>query len=221
MLSVRPLADDDDDEGVRQVFRATLALGRPVADLAGLDRYEALCLDWYLGPERSDVRVLVDDEGPVGYVLVGTQPHAQRRWVRRAATRFVAASVVRLVTGRYRGDSARFARLRLRDGWDLRAAPEPMPVHIHLNLLPTARAGRGARLLVAHADEVCRRLGAPGWFGEINARAGRRVVALHRLGGEVVHRAPNRTLTWLVGAPVERLTVVRRLPAPIPEAAIA
>jgi hypothetical protein len=44
-----------------------------------------------------------------------------------------------------------------------------------------------------------------------NARAGRRVAALGRWGAEVVARHPNRTLTWLVGAPVERLTVVRHV----------
>jgi hypothetical protein len=90
-----------------------------------------------------------------------------------------------------------------------------MPVHVHLNLMPSVRAGRGGRLLAARADELCRRLGAFGWYGEINARAGRRASALQRLGGEIVRRSPNRTLTWVMGAPVERLTVVRRLPTPV------
>jgi hypothetical protein len=52
------------------------------------------------------------------------------------------------------------------------------------------------------------------WWGEINARAGRRVAALGRWGSEVVARQPNRTLTWLADAPVERLTVVRHVPHP-------
>jgi hypothetical protein len=46
----------------------------------------------------------------------------------------------------------------------------------------------------------------------MNARAGRRVAGLGRWGGEVVARRPNATLSWLAGAPVERLTVVRRVP---------
>lgn len=210
VLTVRPLRPGD-DSAVRSVFRATLALGRPVDDLPGLDRYEALCLDWYLEHERPDARVLDDDGTVLGYLLVGTRPVEQRRWTRRAATRYVLGTVPRLLTRGYRGDAGRFHRLRLRDGWALRRAPAPMPVHVHLNLLPTARAGRGARLLAVHADAVCRRLGAPGWFGEINARRGHRASALRRLGGEVVHQAPNRTLGWLVGSPVDRLTVVRRL----------
>jgi hypothetical protein len=54
--------------------------------------------------------------------------------------------------------------------------------------------------------------GFPAWFGEMNARAGRRAAALSRWGAEIVGRQPNRTLTWLAGAPVERLTVLRRVP---------
>jgi hypothetical protein len=47
----------------------------------------------------------------------------------------------------------------------------------------------------------------------MNARAGRRVAALGRWGAEIVSRRPNATLTWLTGAPVERLTVLRRVAA--------
>jgi len=47
----------------------------------------------------------------------------------------------------------------------------------------------------------------------MNARAGRRTAALGRWGAEVVSRRPNATLTWLTGAPVERLTVLRRVAA--------
>jgi hypothetical protein len=85
-------------------------------------------------------------------------------------------------------------------------------VHAHLNLRPGLRAGWAGRWLADHVDAVCRRAGAPAWYGEINAPAGRRAAALERLGGEVVDRAPNRTLSALIGAEVERLTVLRRLP---------
>lgn len=46
----------------------------------------------------------------------------------------------------------------------------------------------------------------------MNARVGHRSRALERLGAIVIHRAPNHTLSWLLGQPVERLTVARRLP---------
>jgi hypothetical protein len=48
-------------------------------------------------------------------------------------------------------------------------------------------------------------------YGEMNARAGRRVAALSRWGAEIVSRRPNGTLSWLTGSPIERLTVVRRV----------
>ncbi|HEY2430106.1 MAG TPA: hypothetical protein VGI06_14300, partial [Acidimicrobiales bacterium] len=49
-MSVRPLAPGD-DAGVQAVFRATVALGHPLGlSGPGIDRYESLCLDWYLGP---------------------------------------------------------------------------------------------------------------------------------------------------------------------------
>ena len=53
--------------------------------------------------------------------------------------------------------------------------------------------------------------GFESWYGEMNARAGRRVAALSRWGGEIVSRRPNGTLSWLTGSPVERLTVLRRV----------
>jgi hypothetical protein len=52
--------------------------------------------------------------------------------------------------------------------------------------------------------------GLSGWYGEINAVEGRRAKALELLGS-IVHKAPNHTLSWLVGQPVERLTLVRSL----------
>jgi len=48
----------------------------------------------------------------------------------------------------------------------------------------------------------------------MNEREGTRRRALERLGAEVVHTAPNHTLTRLLGEPVQRLTLVRRLSTP-------
>jgi hypothetical protein len=87
-----------------------------------------------------------------------------------------------------------------------------MPAHAHLNLTPSVRAGRGGRLLGDHIDSRVRRAGLPGWYGEINAIAGRRAAALERLGGEIVHRAHNHTLSAFAHRRIDRLTVVRRLP---------
>lgn len=211
MLSVRPLVPGDDDV-VRDIFWSTIQLGTHLVDVARLDRYEQLCLGWYLGCEREHARVLEDDGRPVGYVLVGTRAAAHRRWVRRRATSFALASTAALVARRYDPTTRCFLRHRLVDGWALRRTPTPMPVHAHLNLLRPARLGPGARMLAEHVDDVCRRVGAVGWFGDVNAPVGRRAAAIERLGLEVVHRSPNRTLSVAACAPVERLTVVRWLP---------
>lgn len=212
-MSLRRLGPGDDDL-VRDVFWSTFVLGRVPDGVPRLRRYEDLCLGWYLRAERAEVRLAVDGSTVAGYVLVGTRPDEHRRWLRPRATWFALAEAAAVARGRRPGPAGRFVRLRIADGWALRSAPSPMPVHVHLNLLPAARGFEAARLLVEHADEVCRRLGGPGWFGEINAPVGRRSAALERLGLRVVHRAPNRTLTALADRPVERLTAVRTLASP-------
>lgn len=213
-MRIRALRDGDDD-AIAEIFRSTLVLG---ADLAApppdLDRYQALCLGWYLGAGRPDAAVVEGADGRVvGYALVCAAPDSHRRWTRRAGVRFAAGVALRWAARRYPPEAIRFHRLRLRDGWTLwRHSPRVLAGlgHAHLNLLPEARAGQAGRLLAAHVDGRVAHAGLPGWFGEINAAPGTRARALERLGGAVVHRAPNHTLTALVGQPIERLTVVRR-----------
>jgi hypothetical protein len=104
--------------------------------------------------------------------------------------------------------------LRLRDGWALWRhrdhGLDGVP-HAHLSTCD-AMGGLPGRLLADHVDTVVAAAGFAAWSGEINPRAGRRVAALGRWGAEVVARHPNRTLSWLSGAPVERLTIVRTVP---------
>ena len=215
-MRTRPLWHADDPV-VRSIFRETLFLGREVpGQWPDLPAYESLCLGWYLGRGRMDSAVLEDDEERVvGYVLVCADPAPLRRWERRAGVRFFLRVGPGLVAGRYEGEAARFYRTRIQDGWELRRrSPALAPLGVvHMNLRPSARAGAGGRLLADHADRRVRAAGLPGWFGEINAPAGTRARALERLGGQVVHRGPNRTLTAATGVPVERLTVVRRFEA--------
>jgi len=62
-------------------------------------------------------------------------------------------------------------------------------------------------------DDVCRAGGHTSWYGEINARVGRWGTAITAWwGGEIVDRTPNRTLSRMLGVPVERLTVLRHVP---------
>lgn len=209
---VRPLAPAD-DAAVRALFRATFALGRPAPfPLPG--GYEALCLDWYLGAGRDAAAVLCGDGGAVrGYVLVCLDEVAHGRWARPRAIAWAARAAGTAARGGTRGA---FVRHRVADALAARreAPPSPHPVHAHWNVARGARTGRSGRLLAAHVDEVCRRHGVAGWYGEINASAGRRAAALEHFGGRVVHRQRNATLSWLAGREVERLTVARDVARP-------
>jgi hypothetical protein len=215
-LHTRPLRSTDEPE-LRRVFRSTIALGHPVelgAEFDALLRpYERLCLDWYLDAGREQACVLRDGDRVVGYALVCLDPEAFGRWERRAGARFTAHVVPRLLARRYPASVGRFYRLRLRDGWDLWRHSEDrvsgLP-HAHLNA--TTTRGLPGRLLADHVDAVVGAAGFESWYGEMNARSGRRVAALSRWGAEIVSRRPNNTLSWLTGSPVERLTVLRHVP---------
>lgn len=209
MIAVRSLEDGDDD-AVRRLFRSTLVLGTPVGfELAGIERYESLCIDWYLTTGRATAAVAVEGTEVVGYALVCTDQAAHARAVRRSSVRLGVWIVPRLLSRRLTPSARRFWVRRGADALELWRAGSaaPMPAHAHVNVADGARSGAVARALVAHVDGVVRRAGLPGWFGEVNAPAGRRSRALERLGGTVVRRTPNWTLSYLCGRPVERLTV--------------
>jgi GNAT superfamily N-acetyltransferase len=221
-MRVRPLVTGDDAE-IRRIFRSTLALGDslPFA-IPDLDAYESLCLDWYLGPGRAGAAVAEDDAGAVvGYALVCTNPARYGAWTRRQAVRFAATLAAGFARRRYRGAAARFYLLRVRDAWALRGSVTPRTggpsrastsAHAHINIVPSHRGTHVGRMLADHVDRRVRAAGLQGWHGEINALAGQRAAALERLGGKVVRRSPNHTMTAMLGRPVERLTVVRILP---------
>lgn len=192
---------------MRRLFRATLALGHPLPfAFPGLPAYEALCLDWYLGPGRDDAAVLIAGGEAIGYALVCRDERAYRRWAVPAALAWGAAALPRA-----RGAAGTFVRLRVADGLAARR-PAPAPAHAHVQLAAGHRFGLGGLRLVQHVDACCRAGGVGTWYGEVNARPGRRVAGLEGRIGPVVHRQPNRTLSWLAATPVERLTVVRRVP---------
>jgi hypothetical protein len=196
-----------DVPAVRRLFRATLALGDPLPfPFPGLPAYEALCLDWYLGSGRDDAAVLADGDEVVGYTLVCLDESSYRHWAVPAALAWGARA---LATAR--GPAGRFVRLRIADGLAARRHAAA-PAHAHVQLAAGSRFGLGAKRLMHHVDARCRTAGLASWYGEVNARPGRRVITLEGRVGRVVDRQPNRTLSWLAATPVERLTVLRTVP---------
>ena len=124
-------------------------------------------------------------------------------------------TTVALATRRYGPDEARFHRLRLSDGvssWWARDRPR-LAAHAHLNLARQVRGRRHVLALVDHVDARCAAFGIDRWHGEINAPVGRRAAALAAHGGIVTAHGRNHTLSWLRATPIERLTVVRRVPS--------
>ena len=214
--TVRPLQPGDDD-AIARLFDATVLLGSPLSRLpVAFDHYRALSLAWYLGPGRDDAAVATDTAAEViGYTLVC----ADERAAARAGRHHTLTLALRVATEAARGHldaaSRAFYRARARDARALaltRQSP-PASVHAHLNVRSGARTLSVARVLVEHIDTRCRLAGHDAWYGELNEREGSRAGALERLGAEIVSTVPNHTLSGLLGEPIRRLTLVRRLPA--------
>lgn len=212
-----------DEPEVARIFRETLCLGRPLDfPLSGMDRYQRLCLDWFLRHGCDDVGVYEENGRVHGYVLVCTDLGAYHRWAVRAALGWMTKVVFDLAIGRLRRQDARFHRLRLRDGWTtLRHAPSaPMPALVHVNLDRSARNTGAAQALLRFADQRCGAAGREGWFAEINTR-NHRASALAAIGLHSIHSQPSHTLSWLLNERVDRLTVVHTVGEPIGRASSA
>lgn len=202
---------------VRRIWRATLAMGAPVA-FAGavVDRYEALALDWYLDPRNHAARradaVVVEQGGAVrGYALACLDEDHFARWSTRRALRWGARALATLPAQSC--DVRRFVRLRVHDGlyaWR-HQAPSPLPAHMHLNLDPELRGDGIGHQLVGWMDRRVDAAGFAGFTGEVNVPVGGSTRAIEAAGARVVHRVPNRTFSWLLGVPVERCVIARAL----------
>ncbi len=209
-----------DEAFVRDLFRATIALGRPLPfEAPALElAYGSLCLDWFLDRSRpARVGILRGSGGmPCGYALVCLDPDGLAQWQRAAALRFAAALVPLFATARLRVPASRFVALRALDAVALARRP-PEEVRglpcVHLNSQTSEAAGFPGRVLADWVDDVVRSVGFDRWWGEINARRGRRAGAItRRWGAEILACVPNRTLSVLCGEPVDRLTVGRVVP---------
>lgn len=212
--SLRQITGPDWDQ-VARVFWDTFVLGSPVPfDVNCREAYEELVLGWYREhPEES--RVVVADGHAVGYVLVCTDQRRFEREQRRVARRYLKQVLPRIMSARMSVEERRFLLYRLVDGYEAWRDEDPKAVgaHAHFNVASGYRSGLVVKDLVGHIDTVCRTAGLTHWTGQMNARDGRRLGLLQRYGFHIDSRVRNRTLTWLSGSRVERLTVVRAVGA--------
>lgn len=211
--TIRPLRANDGLE-VARIFRATLALGRPIdLDYAVLVDYQRLCLDWYLTHGRPHARVVEQDGEVVGYLLACLDQEAFTAWSRRRALRWAAGVLWRGATFRLRATARRFVALRVADGLDAwwTDPGAPFPAHAHVNLTADVRdAGIGHRL-AGTMDELVEDAGGEGWFAEVNVPQGTSLAAFAREGARVVRRTRSRTFSWALDTSVTRVTIVRPL----------
>jgi hypothetical protein len=209
-VSLRILRFDDFDDVV-DLAMSTFALGKPV-EQRWMRRYvEAGIRPFVLAGQSSSV-VAVDGLGTViGYALVCVDPARTEARLRRSMLLHSLTVPWSLVAG---GRPAwHFYVDRCRDVPDL-VRPETSrsdSPHVHLNIRLDQRSGSAALALLESIDTTVRESGASRWLGEVNALVGRRASALERLGFSVRHRVPNRTLSRLVGRPVERLMLERQV----------
>ena len=215
MSAVQLEAIDEHRDSVSRLFWDNMLIGQSLPfQLTCRTQFEQFCLDWYFA-NSADSAVAVKDGRVVGYALVCIDHDSFHRGERRNLARLVLSLIVALVTFRANRQSIEFYARRLRDSVSLLASrrqiPDDVDVHAHVNIDHAHHNGVVARTLRDHIDGRCMSLGRRGWFGEMNAVGGSRVVGLQRVVGHVVSVEPNHTFSWLLGQPVSRLTTVRTM----------
>lgn len=211
-VELRPLEKGDMDR-VAALFWDTFVLGDPVPFPIGFrEEYEELVLGWYRANPGPSALAWSDGR-PVGYVLACLDQPSFERWQVRRGWAYASTVIRSRLGGRMTPQERRFFRLRLVDGFEAWRDEDPAATgaHAHFNVARGARSGLLVRELVEHIDGACAGAGLTHWTGQINAREGTREEVLQRYGFVIHSRAPNRTLSWLAGEPVRRLTVVRRV----------
>ncbi|NBY62094.1 MAG: hypothetical protein EBQ54_07330 [Actinobacteria bacterium] len=201
---------------VRELFWSTLTIGEPLKfELNCAKQYENLSLDWYLSNGAAACAIAMIGDKPVGYCLVCTDHESFERSQKRLFVRLMLACVATLLSLRMNAKSRRFYWYRLKDSFTIMTTRKDLPrdvtLHAHLNVHHSHHDGSVSLKLRSHADWVCHQSGARGYFGEMNAVGGKRIVSLRRVGGAVVANSKNHTFSWLTGQDIHRLTLVRRL----------
>lgn len=177
------------------------------------DDFAHVSLGWYLEHARDLGRCIVTDEGQVvGYVLICADERKFNRWMYIQTIRLMVKSLAVAPFGLLRGGTWGLYWRRVFDGAKLtrQELPNNFDMHAHVNMRSYARFGAGGLQSLRYVDEQAAILGFAGWYADINSKSGRRSASLERLGGQIIQRSHNRTLSWLAGESIERLRVVRR-----------
>lgn len=216
MTTVQLVSIAGHEEQIRSLFWDTVTIGHPLPfDLACAKQYQNLGLNWYLTNGAADSTVAVVDGEVVGYCLVCCDSTSFHHMQHSNFAILVASVLLALITGRSNKESRRFYWLRLQDSLTIMRTRKVLPLnvhmHAHLNVGHGFQDGSVSRKLRDHADQVCLSYGASAYFGEINAVGGRRILGLHRVGGQIVNDSTNKTFSWLTGQDVHRLTLIRHL----------
>lgn len=209
-VELRPL-DDRGIEMVPGIFWSTFLMGRALPfEVHDRGAHERLVLGWYL-ENPSDSRLVWWEGRPVGYVLVCTDQARFERWQLKEGVRYLRRVMPRLPG--MSPEARRFVMMRLLDGLDAWRDEDPVGAgaHAHFNLERAARSGLVIKTLIQHVDDACSKAGLSHWTGQMNDRGGGRRKVMAGYGFRVVSRSENRTLSHLLGEPVERLTVVRQV----------
>ena len=212
-MKLRPLQPGDDAE-IKNIFMETIVMGQPLHfKIRFQDDFAHVCLGWYLKYARDLGRCIVTDEGQVvGYVLICADEEKFNRWMYIQTIRLMVKSLAVAPFGLLRGGTWGLYWRRVADGAKLtrQELPTHFDMHAHVNMRSHARFGAGGLQSLRYVDEQAAILGFAGWYADINSKSGRRSASLERLGGQIIQRSCNRTLSWLAGESIERLRVVRR-----------
>ena len=199
---------------IRTLFWETVSIGNPLPfTLSCARRYEELGLGWYLTHGINDAAVVERDGNVIGYGLFCADAQSFRKHQNQQILLLAIEVLFAFFTFRINVESRRFYWYRIRDSLTIFRSRNTLPAdvhaHAHLNVNRANHDAFAARMLRDHSDAVSRRHGLNAYFGEMNAVGGKRLLSLRRVGGDVVNESRNFTFSWLAGAQVRRLTLVR------------
>ena len=211
---MRVLPAKGSESYIRTLFWETVSIGNPLPfTLSCARRYEELGLGWFLSHGINVAAGVERDGNVIGYGLFCADAQSFRKHQNRQVLLLAIEVLFAFFTFRTNVESRRFYWYRIRDSLTIFRSRNTLPAdvhaHAHLNVNRANHDAFAARMLRDHSDAMSRRHGLNAYFGEMNAVGGKRLLSLRRVGGDVVNESRNFTFSWLAGAQVRRLTLVR------------